>query len=280
MKEINYYTPNSLYQKGLINLISTILKDLIKNKELIWRMFLRDFSARYKQSLLGWGWILLMPIFTMGTFLLLNMSGIIKIGEIDVPYPIFGLLSYSIWNIFANGLSAATVSVTGAGGLVQKINFSKDTLVFASIGQIIMDFLIRIGLVILTYFVYGKVPSGTVLLFPLLLLPLLLLTLGLGLITSLFQCISKDVLSFINLGSSFLLLLMPIMYSAYQGGILEKINKFNPLYYLVISPRDMMLYGNFSDWLPWLLSSLLAIAIFMIGWLFFYLSQSKLAERI
>ncbi|MBI2309913.1 ABC transporter permease [Candidatus Collierbacteria bacterium] len=257
-----------------------MFSDFRKGKELVWRLFLRDFTSRHKQSLLGWLWIILMPLMTMGTFLLLNMSGIIKIGRIDIPYPIFGLVSFSIWNIFSNGLTTTTSSVTGAGGLVQKINFSKDSLVFASFGQVVIDFLIRVALTFGIFLLYGRIPLASFLLFPVVLLPLVLLTLGMGMVTSLLQAISKDVVSFVNLGTGFLLLLMPVMYSAEQVGILGKLNAVNPLYYLVIVPRDIMLYGEIRHLAGFIVSSVFGLIVFVFGWMFFYLSQTKLAERI
>ncbi|MEK6712910.1 MAG: ABC transporter permease [Nitrospirota bacterium] len=265
---------------GIKNIIGMMFSDFRKGKELVWRLFLRDFTSRHKQSILGWLWIVLMPLMTMGTFLLLNMSGIIKIGRIDIPYPIFGLVSFSIWNIFSNGLVTTTNSVTGAGGLVQKINFSKDSLVFASFGQVVIDFLIRMGLTFGIFLLYRKMPPLNFFLFPVVLLPLAFLTLGVGMITSLLQAISKDIVSFVNLGTGFLLLLMPIMYSADQAGVLGKLNSVNPLYYLVIVPRDIMLYGEVRHLTGFILSGILGFFVFIFGWMFFYLSQTKLAERI
>ena len=274
------YSSESIYRQGIGNIIRMMISDFSKSRELIWRLFLRDFTSRHKQSLLGWLWIVLMPLMTMGTFLLLNMSGIIKIGRIDIPYPIFGLMSFSIWNIFSNGLAITTNSVTGAGGLVQKINFSKDSLVFASFGQVVIDFLIRAALTFGIFLLYGRVPPVSFLFFPILLFPLVFLTLGVGMMTSLLQAISKDIVSFVNLGTGFLLLLMPVMYSAEQVGILGKLNAVNPLYYLVIVPRDIMLYGEVHHLAGFIVSGIFGLTVFIFGWMFFYLSQTKLAERI
>jgi len=274
------YSSESIYRQGIGNIIRMMISDFSKSSELIWRLFLRDFTSRHKQSLLGWLWIVLMPLMTMGTFLLLNMSGIIKIGRIDIPYPIFGLMSFSIWNIFSNGLAITTNSVTGAGGLVQKINFSKDSLVFASFGQVVIDFLIRAVLTLGIFLLYGRVPLTSFFLFPIVLLPLVFLTLGVGMMTSLLQAISKDIVSFVNLGTGFLLLLMPVMYSAEQVGVLGKLNAVNPLYYLVIVPRDIMLYGEVHHLAGFIVSGIFGLTVFIFGWMFFYLSQTKLAERI
>jgi len=49
--------------------------ELISSKELIWRLFLRDFKAKYRQSALGVVWAVLMPLVTVGMFVSMNRSG-------------------------------------------------------------------------------------------------------------------------------------------------------------------------------------------------------------
>ncbi len=274
------FSPKSIYHQGYLNVFKSMIKDLIDSRELILRLFIRDFSARYKQSLLGWAWIFLMPLITMGTFLLLNMSGVIRIGEIPVPYPIFGLLGISLWQILSNGWAILTGSVTSAGTLVGKINFPRETLVISSLGQVIVDFLIRMGLVIVIYLLYGLTPSIWIVLFPLYILPIFLLTLGLGFLTSLLNVVIRDTINFITVGMGFFLFLMPIMYTMPEKGLLARVNRYNPLFFLIDTPRDLIISGNIKYPLEFLLSTLLTILIFLIGWFIFYVAQPKLAERI
>ena len=73
------YSSESIYRLGIKNIIGMMFSDFRKGKELVWRLFLRDFTSRHKQSILGWLWIVLMPLMTMGTFLLLNMSVLLKL---------------------------------------------------------------------------------------------------------------------------------------------------------------------------------------------------------
>lgn len=274
------YNSRSLYKEGILSIFVLMFKDVYRSRELIYRLFWRNFVSRYKQSLLSWGWIFLMPFVTMGTFLALNVSGVLKIGKLDVPYPIYGLVGVSLWNLFSNGLPTVTTSLTSAENIIGKINFSKETLVFASVFQVVVDFLVRMILIAIVYAIYLRFPPLTIFLFPLYLAPLIMLVVGLGFFTSILQVIFKDTQHFINLGLSLFLFLMPIMYTFPTKGLLFHINKYNFIYFLISVPRDLMISGSTIDFQQFFFSSIIAIVVFFSGWFVFYLSESKLAERI
>ena len=274
------YSCRSLYEKGILVIFLSMFRDLFNCRELIYRLFWRNFISRYKQSLLSWGWIFLMPFVTMLTFLALNVSGVLKIGEVKAPYPIYGLISVSVWNLFSNGLPTITTSLTSAQDIIGKVNFPKESLIFSSIFQVIIDFLIRMILIFFVFCLYLRWPSVYVIIFPILLIPLLLLVTGLGFLTSILQVIFKDTQHFINLLLSLFLFLMPIMYSMPTKGLLYHVNKYNAIYFLISVPRDLMIFGKTTDLTTFVYSSLLAFFIFIFGWFVFYLSQSKLAERL
>ena len=71
-------------------------------------MFLRDIKSMYKQSFVGVFWTLVIPFITLGTFVLLNRSGVFSLGDIDVPYPIFAILGLAFWQIFSAGIIATS----------------------------------------------------------------------------------------------------------------------------------------------------------------------------
>ena len=152
MKDINtktVYEPDKFIKMGFSESWKEMAISLFRSRELIWRLFLRDFSAKYRQSLLGILWALLNPIITVGIFVFLNRAGILNIGETSVPYPIFALTGLSIYGIFSTGLSVCSNSIIGAGSMVVKINFPKISLVIASMGQSLVDFLVRLLLITL-----------------------------------------------------------------------------------------------------------------------------------
>lgn len=278
MTEVKFYKPS--INQGFIRIFPKMWESLVSAKELTWRLMIRDIKAKYQQSLLGWLWVFIMPLITMATFLLLNISGIIIIGSIPVPYPIFGLLGIIFWQIMAGGLAVMTNSLISTGNLIGKINFPKEALVFSAIGQIIIDLFVQFLLVLLFYLLYGIQPTFWLLIFPLLILPILLLTLGIGFMTSLLNVVVRDTANFVSIIMNFLLFLMPVMYTVPESGLLTTVNKYNPIFYLINVPRDIIISGNFHNLLAFILSSLFALIIFILGWYVFYVSQVKLAERI
>ena len=59
------YTPSGPIHEGIsgpFRHIILMFQELLSVRELIWRLFLRDFSARYRQSVLGVAWAILMPL--------------------------------------------------------------------------------------------------------------------------------------------------------------------------------------------------------------------------
>ena len=153
-KTIITYEPDNSLKKGYFYIFSEICSEIKKNRWLTYQLFKRDFFAIYKQSFIGVFWAFIIPLVSIGTFIILNRSGVFNFGEIDVPYPIFAILGMSFWQLFATGLVAASNSLVKAGPMIIKINFSKKALVFASVGQSIVPFLIQFILVVVLFLVH------------------------------------------------------------------------------------------------------------------------------
>lgn len=278
------YTPSGPLHEGLSGPFCHIIlmfRELLSARGLIWRLFLRDFSARYRQSVLGVAWAVLMPLATVGIFVVLNRSGVLKISKVPIPYPAYALLGLTIWNLFSVGIVAASNSIINAGSMVVKINFPKISLVIAATAQAIVGMFIMGLLLIPIFFWYGITPSvpGILLAF-LALLPLYLLTLGLGFILSLAAGLLRDIPNVMGIAMPALMLLTPILYPAPRLTAFEYINAWNPLNYLVNGVRDLVLTGTINAPSGYLYSVIFALAVFLLGWRVFYFAQTKIAERI
>jgi len=73
---------------------------------------------------------------------------------------------------------------------------------------------------------------------------------------------------------------MPIMYTIPEKGFLVKFNKYNPIFFLIDTPREIVISGTITYPFEFFLSTILAVIVFIIGWFIFYVAQSDLAERI
>jgi len=279
LRKITYEPDNSL-KKGYLLIFKDIFDEIIQNKWLIYQLFKRDFSAMYKQSLVGIFWAFILPVVSVGTFIILSRSGVFKTGDINVPYPIYAILGMTFWNLFSTGLIASANSLVRAGEMVIKINFSKKSLVIASIAQSFVAFLIQFILVIILFIVYRIIPAKSIIFIPLAIIPLVLLTFGLGFLFALLNSLIRDIGNILPISMTFLMFLTPILYSKPGHGLLSRFSDFNPLYYLVALPRDIMLTGNLTNLKGFIISGILSAAIFIICLLAFHLTETRITERI
>ncbi len=279
-KNITTYEPDNSLKKGYLSVFGEIFREIRENRWLTYQLFKRDFSATYKQSFFGIFWALIMPVISMGTFIVLKQSGLFSVGEINVPYPIYAVLGLAFWQLFSSGLISSSSSLIKAGSMITQINFSKKSLVFAAAGQSILSFAIQFILVIILFLFYGIAPSIAIALVPLIIIPLLLLTLGLGLILSILNGVVRDVGNVLGLLMTFLMFLTPILYAKPRMGILTNITKYNPLYYLISGSRDLVLTGAVSEPSGFLISVVASPAIFAVCLLVFHLTETRITERV
>ncbi|MCK4944376.1 MAG: ABC transporter permease, partial [Candidatus Aminicenantes bacterium] len=57
------YTPASQLAHPM-RLVKTMWSDLMASRGLAWRLLIRDISAQYRQTILGYLWAFIPPIFT------------------------------------------------------------------------------------------------------------------------------------------------------------------------------------------------------------------------
>jgi lipopolysaccharide transport system permease protein len=271
------YMPNKQLNLG-IRIWPLMFRDLFRSRELIWRLFIRNWSAKYKQSALGYVWALIMPFIAIGTFIFLNKAGVMNIEATDAPYPLFALIGLTVYQLFATGLNSGTRSLVDAGSMITKINFPLESLVFSSLAQAVFEFMVKFLLVVIFFFIFRFVPEWTVVFFPFAVLPMLLLTLGLSLILSMVNGVLRDTANIVSLLSTFLMFLTPVLYPV--SGKKELFFALNPLAPLVNAPRDLIVYGYIKEPRAFFAASLFSILLFFICWRIFYLAKSKIPERM
>jgi lipopolysaccharide transport system permease protein len=274
------YTSDKYINLGLIAGWKDMSLALFQSRELIWRLFLRDFSAKYRQSLFGVLWAVLNPVMIIGVFIFLNRSGIININETTIPYSIYALIGISFYSLFSTGLASATSSIVGAGPMVVKINFPKISLVVSSFGTAVVEFGVRFVLIAALVVYYGILPQWQALLLPLLVIPLILITLGVGFITALLAGVFRDTVHVISLFTTFFLFATPVLYPAPQAGIFADINKWNPLSHIITGCRDILITGSMNNIIDYCWSAAISLVLFLVSWRIFYLSETRIAERV
>ncbi len=271
------YEPNK-YAKLGFKIWPAMFKDIYRSRELVWRLFLRNWLAKYKQAVLGCLWALIIPFIAIGTFIFLNRAGVLNISETAVAYPLFALIGLTVWQLFSTGVTSGTQSLVTSGSMIAKINFPHEVLVVAAMAQSIFEFMIKLILVVIFFAVYRFCPPWQAVLFPLALVPILLLTLGLSFLLALINGVLRDVANMVSLVVTFLMFATPVLYPAKSSGNI--FFKWNPLNYLVNTPRDLIVQGRIVDMEGFILSSVFALGVFLLSWRIFYIAKTKIPERI
>jgi lipopolysaccharide transport system permease protein len=277
MNKIRIYEPHKQLKQG-IRIWKEMFQEIYDFRELIWRLFVRDLSAKYKQSILGNVWSLVMPFVAIGTFMYLSSAGILTIQDTHMPYPIYALIGLTIWQIFSMGLSAGAGSLVGAGDLITKINFPREVLVVASMSQSILEILIKSVLIVIFFFVFHFCPSWIGIFFPFFLLPLMLLTLGFALMLSMLNGIIRDIANIVSLLVTFLMFLTPVLYPIPHKSL--SLFQINILVPLINAPRDIIAFGYIRQPGHYLIASAVSLLVFLISWRIFHLAETKIPERL
>ncbi|HQP92222.1 MAG TPA: ABC transporter permease, partial [Candidatus Omnitrophota bacterium] len=278
--KVTVYLPDNNLKKGYFALFKEIFFELKDNGWLTYQLFKRDFFASYKQSFVGFFWVFILPLISVLTFVLLKRAGVFTTGDISVPYPVFAISSMAFWQIFSAGIIASANSFVKAGDMIIKINFSRKSLVIASVAQAIIGFFVQLLLIGgLLVFYKMKVGVGLFLL-PFVIIPSILFTLGLGFIFSILNGVIRDVANILSIGVTFLMFLTPVLYTKPDSGILSVISKYNPLYYIVSSGRDLIIKGRLSEPGGFVIFAVFSIFVFVTCLLIFHLTETRIAERV
>ena len=275
------FQPNNTLKAGYFRMLRDIYEEVADNRWLTWQLFKRNFLSTYKQSVLGLLWMVILPLGSLITVVLLNQAGIFRVGEISVPYPIYAVFGLSLFQFFAGALSACATSLSNASNIITRINFSRKAIVFASVGQSCVAMLAQAAILIPLCLYFQFLPYGYICLLPLMTLPLILFTLGIGLVVAIVNSFLNDVGRAITGLMGFFLLLTPVLYARPStDSLLSKLIDWNPVYYLVCFPRDLSLTGHSDLFMGFFVAATISVFLFIAGLLVFHQTESRITERI
>jgi lipopolysaccharide transport system permease protein len=260
----------------------SMIEDAWRARELVTQFIVRDFSARYRQSLLGYLWSVFPPIVMVAIFTLLQSGKVFDPGEMNsVPYPVFALLGLTTWGFFATGLMQMTSSMTSAAAIIKKIHFPREALIFAGVGQAAFETLVRSVLAAVLMAWFRIQAPWTALLIPLLFIPLALLTLGLGFILASLNALVRDVSAALGVVLQMALFLTPVIYLHTSSRLLSFVTHYlNPVSAFVVSIRDLATLGTLTMPAALAVSSGVSLAMFLIGWRVFRVASPIIEERL
>jgi lipopolysaccharide transport system permease protein len=155
-------------------------KELWRYRELFYFFTWRDIKIKYKQTVLGFLWAILQPLFMMLIFTFF-FGRALNIPSQNLPYPVYVFSGLLIWNMFSTGLTSASNSMVNNALIIKKIYFPRLIIPVSAILVALFDFLMAFILFIGILLYYQQPVSWLfILIWPLSLLLAMVATLGLG----------------------------------------------------------------------------------------------------
>jgi lipopolysaccharide transport system permease protein len=273
------YTPESKLRTPGI-LLTSMWQDLKDSRELAWSLFVRDISARYRQSILGVFWAFLPPILTGLVFIVLQSKQIVNFRETDIPYPVFALFGTTLWQLFTESLNAPLNSVRSAKSMLAKINFPREALIVSAFYQMLYNLGIKLVILAGIFVYFGIQVTWGLMLAPLAILMLILLGMTLGLLLTPLGTLFTDVSSGLTFGIQLWFFVTPVVYPPPQSFPFSLIGTVNPVSPLLIGARDLATKGVLTNIEPFLIVSGLTLIGLFAAWVIYRTSLPIIIERM
>ncbi len=245
---------------------------------MIIELTIREIKARYKQSVLGYFWIILNPFFQIMIMSFVFLY-ILKSPAIGVPFPIFLYTGLLPWTLFVSSINSAQSSLVDGASLIKKIYFPREILVISSLLAKLFDFCLSL-IAFFALLIWFQVPLSQ---YSLLVIPILLIqtlfTFGLSLILSVCNLFYRDVQYFFALVLTLWFYLTPVMYTVEMFPEQYRFAfRLNPMAVFINAYRQVLFTGGWPNWASLAIGAVMAIAMVVGGLWFFRKAEGTFAD--
>lgn len=255
--------------------------ELLKYRDLLYFMALRDIQIRYKQTALGVLWAVIQPLVTMLVFTiffgqLLGVSE--KTG--NTPYAVFVYAGLLPWTLFASTVTASSQSLVSNAGILRKVYFPRLVIPLSSAGAPLIDFLISFIVFMGLMIFYGMNFNATLILMPILMIGLLITALGIGIFLAAATVRYRDFRHVVPFMIQIWFFLTPVIWPV---GVVPELYQplllLNPMHGIINGFRDMFLTGSIN-WADLTIAIQSGVVLLTAGIMFFAKTEKRMADII
>ena len=186
-------------------------RELWEYRDLFFFLVWRDIKVIYKQTVMGFSWAIVRPVFSMIVFSIV-FGRLAKVPSDGIPYPIFSYVALLPWTYFATAMTSSTGSLIANAGMLTKVYFPRIIIPFTPVLAGLVDFVIAFSVLAVLMFWYGIAPSWNTLFLPLLVILMILTASGIGMWLSALAIQYRDVRHAIGFASQLLMYAAPVVW--------------------------------------------------------------------
>lgn len=258
--------------------VKEMLHEQVEYRELLYQMTYRDLLLRYKQTVMGFGWALFMPLVNTVVFSVIFM----RVAPIDVgmPYPLFAFAGLLTWNFTAASLKFAVISLTSNPNLVTKVYFPREIFPVAAVLVSLVDFAVASVVLGVLVWWYGVDLKWTVVLLPLVLLVHLAFTVAVAMVLAMANLFYRDVKYLFEVALTVWMFLTAVLYPVrLVGGSMGILMQLNPVTPIIEAYRDALIRGVVPGPV-FAYAAVVSFALLFVAWLTFHRAEFQFAENV
>lgn len=264
--------------KGLLADFREAFAEQVEYRELLLQMTLRDLLLRYKQTVMGFGWAIFMPLVNTIVFSIIFT----RVAPIDVgmPYPLFAYCGLLMWNFSASSFRFGVTSLTSNSNLVSKVYFPREIFPVSAVLVSLADLAVG-SLVLAAMMIYYQVgPSWTLLALPAVLLVHVTLTTALALVLAMANLFYRDVKYLFEIVLTAWMFATSVLYPVEAlSGPVGTLIRLNPMTWIIEAYRSVILKGQLPS--PYFaLAAIGTLLMLAAAWIVFHRAEYRFAETI
>lgn len=186
-------------------------RELRDYKDLFYFLVKRDVTVVYKQTILGFGWAILRPVFSMIVFSVI-FGKLARVPSNGVPYPVFAYVALLPWQYFSTAMSRSTSSLVGNAGMLTRVYFPRLVFPMSAVLAGLVDFFIASTILGVLMAWYGIAPTLNIVFLPFLILLMIMTAAGIGMWLSSLAIQYRDVNHAMGFVSQLLMYAAPVVW--------------------------------------------------------------------
>lgn len=259
---VTVYTPDSPMRQPL-HLLSEILSDLWRTRELIWILLVRDMKAQFRQSALGYLWLIVPPLVTALAWWLLHRSGMINLrtGQTGAPgVSSFIVVGTTLWGAFSAALVTPLDAMGEGKAVFTRLNVPIESFIISAVGRVCFNLVVSSAVLLILVLLLGVRPGLTLFVYPFAATAILVMGFSIGLLLVPLGALYTDVRRALTSMVGLLMFTVPVIFQVPEegSGLAAMVVRSNPLTPAFALGRDALLTGDLR-WLGptvfWLLLS-------------------------
>lgn len=259
--------------------VKEIVREQYDFRELLYQMTRRDLLLRYKQSVMGFGWAIFMPLVNTAVFSVIFTR--VAPLDLDMPYPLFAYCGLLAWNFTASSLRFSVNSLTSNTNLVTKVYFPREIFPISAVLVSLVDFAVGAIVLVGLMVYYGVMPTAAIAGLPWVLAVHVVFTSSIALWLAMGNLFYRDVKYIFEIIVTVWMFLSAVLYPVSAvGGLTGRVMTLNPMTPILDGYRDVLLRGRFPDPNIFLWTTIESIVLLAIAWIVFHRAESEFAENV